>query len=611
MSIKLLDRDTIEKITAGEVVERPVSVVKELVENSLDANATGITVEIREGGLDYIRVTDNGCGIESEEVKLAFQNHATSKIEDAQGLNNVMTMGFRGEALPSIAAVSKVSLTTKTAAAEGGVRVKVEGGAFKEITQAGCPDGTTVIVSELFYNVPVRRTFIKKASYEQSLVSELVQKLALGNPNVSFRFISGGKTLMQTYGDGNILHTALAVYGSDYASGLKEINETEGSFRINGYIGVGDQEAPTRARQCFYLNGRLINCRMLSQALEEVCRGRVTIGKYPSCALMINTSTANIDVNVHPNKLEVRFRDEASFRLTVQTLLERSFVSDTMSNAFFADKHEKAPEKSVTFSETVAPKPAETPKTEQNNFDFFRTFGTVTENEAEVHSSVRERPLGFEPKYTNPPVQLAFTAKSVPTEQSTVSDAGYRLIGVYLNTYIIIEYKESLIMIDQHAAHERLNYEKYTALLSEGTASQPLLVPIILNVNPHEQAVINDNITLLNEAGYQIEPFGEGSIKVSAVPFIYGESDLRMLFTEMLDSLDMLKRAEKTRKLDSVIQASCKHAVKGGEKLTQQEINSLLEQMRISNAPPTCPHGRPVMRVYSRSDIERLFKRIQ
>ena len=621
MSIKLLSRETIEKITAGEVIERPVSVAKELIENSIDAGASGISVEIKGGGIEYLRVTDNGCGIDAKEIKLAFQNHATSKLSDASELANVMTMGFRGEALPSIAAVSKVSVSTKTKDAETGVKLVNEGGTITQILPAGCPEGTTITVSELFYNIPVRRTFLRKPAYEQSLITELVQKLAMGNPGISFRLTVNGKMLFRTYGDGNVLHAAMAIFGNEYVQGLKEIDQSEGAFSIRGFLGVGEQTYPTRSRQSFFLNGRLINCRALSQALEEACRGRVTVGKYPSCVLFVTAPASSVDVNVHPGKLEVRFRDEAAFRLTAGTLLSRAFSGDSMAESLLTQIEIAAP------AHRVITEPVK--QTSADSFEHLRQMDIYipeqTENKPAAAGQVNEPGAGI--SFTGlvdsmkPPVYSA-PAPTVPKEAMPVrpepepepekkTDVSFRLIGVYLDTYIIVEMRESLILIDQHAAHERLNYEKYTKALSEGVASQELLVPIMLNLTPREMQILSDSGELLREAGYELEPFGENTVKVTAVPFIYGSSDLNLLFEEMIDELAMLKKAEKERRLASIIQASCKHAVKGGEKLSREEIASLLERMLVSDAPPTCPHGRPIMKVYTKRMIEQLFKRIQ
>ncbi len=629
MAIRLLDRDTIEKITAGEVIERPVSAVKELVENAIDAGSCGISVEIRGGGAEYIRVSDNGCGIPAEEVKLAFTSHATSKLKNADELSSVLTMGFRGEALPSISAVAKVTLTTRTAGAEAGVKICVEAGQITSISEAGCPEGTTVEVRDMFFNVPVRRSFMKKPAYEQSLISELIERIALGNPLIAFRLTSQGKALIKTYGSGDVVQTAAEIYGKAWADSLRRVNETEGAITLKGYIGIGDQAQPTRARQCYFINGRLVSCRVLSQALEEACRGRVTIGRYPSCALNVTLPTALVDVNAHPGKLEVRFRDEASFRLTAQTLLARAFAGERMMDALLP-KIELPPLKAqVELSQSVPakeepcpekPKPAaldevSAPKA-QSAFDYLRTLDIDAAPKAMV-SEVREAPIGvLQQKASQPEKPVEATTASPVPQQTTIAEAelnvpAYRLIGVYLNTYILLEYRQSLIMIDQHAAHERLNYEKYTKALDEGVASQPLLLPVVLELGPRDRAILQDSMDVLKDAGYEIELFGDGALRVTAVPFIYGQGDMRLLFTEMLDELKLLKNAEKERRLASVIQASCKHAVKGGDRLSEAEIQSLLEMMNASGAPPTCPHGRPIIKVFTKRSVEQMFKRLQ
>ena len=608
MAIRLLDRDTIEKITAGEVVERPSSVVKELVENSIDAGATSISVEIREGGSELIRVSDNGCGINAGEVKLALQSHATSKLRCADDLVNVATMGFRGEALPSIAAVSKMTIVTKTREAQSGIRLVCEGGEIKDIRDEGCPDGTSVTVKELFYNVPVRRVFLKKQAYEQSLIVELMQKLALGNPGIRFRLNAQGKTLFSTFGDGNIKNAALQVFGTDYAKNLRLVDESEGTFSIKGMIGIGEESAPTRSRQAFFLNGRLINCRMLSQALEEATKGLVMIGRYPTCALMVTLPYGSVDVNVHPGKLEVRFKDEAAFRLSAQTLLSRALSGYTMLSPLAEAAAAKMPAGSVAFAPVpTAPKAEE----DKQGLDYLKNLD-IYKPDAGKHPEVRESYALLDMRMPPKPAPMP---EQTPEQAALIEPAspktGFKLLGVYLHTYILVEANEQLVMIDQHAAHERLNYERYTKSLSEGTASQKLLIPIVLDLSPREIRTLEAGKEELEKAGYEIELFGDSSVKVTAVPFIYGESDLKPLFMEMIDSLDMLRRAEQDRRLDAIIQASCKHAVKGGERLTDAEIGALIKQLNESSAPPTCPHGRPIMKVFTQRQVEQMFKRIQ
>ncbi|MCR4622378.1 MAG: DNA mismatch repair endonuclease MutL [Clostridiales bacterium] len=607
MTIRLLDRDTIEKITAGEVVERPYSVVKELVENSIDAGATSISVEIREGGSELIKVSDNGCGINAGEVKLALQSHATSKLRSAAELSNVATMGFRGEALPSIAAVSKMTIVTKPRDAQRGIRLVCEGGEIKDIRDEGCPDGTSVTVKDLFYNVPVRRVFLKKQAYEQSLIVELMQKLAMGNPSISFRLSAQGKLLFSTYGDGNIKNAALAVFGADYARNLRPVDESEGTFSLKGVVGIGEESAPTRSRQAFFLNGRLINCRALSQALEETVRGLVTVGRYPSCVLMVNVPYGSVDVNVHPGKLEVRFKDEGAFRLSAQTLLARALSGYKMLSPIREAADTDEPVGKVSFEPAAE---ARSPRTEAAGLEYLKDLDIYKPDPAkqyEVRESYSVLDMRLPPKPVRvpeeKPEQAAFIDKS-PAQ-------GYKLLGVYLSTYILLEVGTQLVLIDQHAAHERLNYERYTKALDEGCASQKLLVPMVIDLSPREIRTLEAGKAELEKAGYEVELFGDTSVKVTSVPFMYGESELKPLFIDMIDSLDMLRRAEADRRLEAIIQASCKHAVKGGERLTNAEIEALIKQLNESASPPTCPHGRPIMKVFTQRQVEQMFKRIQ
>ena len=657
MAIRILDAATVGKISAGEVVERPSSVAKELIENSLDAGATSITVEIRDGGISYLRVTDNGCGIPFSEARMAFENHATSKLKNADGLFDIRTLGFRGEALPSIAAVSHVTMTTRTKDAEAGAKVEIEGGRFIGVSETGCPEGTTIVMRDLFFNVPVRRVFLKRPVYEQGLINELLQRMILGNPGVAFRLIANSRTIYRSYGDGDVRHAALSVYGRECAQALREVNASEGAFTVKGLIGVGDEAKPTRAQQCFFVNGRLIRCPLLSQALEEACRGRVTIGMYPMCALAVTMPPESVDINVHPSKLEVRFRDEAAFRLTAQSLFQKAFAAETMMNSFSAPRAPEMPQTTVTrvtaaMDQMIDPAPAaqaEKPAAitlPQWQAPAASRFTNVSKPAGEVREGgfvpkpvgeVREG--GFVPRPSVPAAgavseSAAPAAKEVPAKEeapvqsadapakpekaeqlempeTVVPKAQYRVIGTLFNTYILLEYGDNFLMIDQHAAHERLNFEKYRAMLDDGIAAQQLLAPYIIHVSRREADVLLSSKELLSEAGYEIDAFGASDIQVRAVPFVMGQSDMRMLFTELIDELDHLKTAEREKRMAGIIQASCKHAVKAGDRLTDAEIRSLLEQMTTSGAPPTCPHGRPVLRVMSKYEIERMFKRVQ
>ncbi len=649
MAIKVLDANTISKISAGEVVERPSSVVKELMENSIDAGARAITVEIKDGGITYLRVTDNGCGIPFREARMAFQNHATSKLKDADGLWDIRTLGFRGEALPSIAAVSRVTMTTRERNTDFGAKVEMEGGECKGVSETGCPEGTTIVMKDLFFNLPVRQKFLKKPAYEQGLVTDVVSKMALGNPAVAIRYIANGKIVFSSLGNGDVRAAALSVYGREYAQALREVDAFEGAFALKGLIGIGDQAKPTRSQQSFFINGRLIRCPLLSLALEDACKGRVTIGMHPMCVLSVSAPPEAIDINVHPSKLEVRFRDEAAFRLTAQSLLSKAFIKETMIGAFTVPKEAEKKEtvvKSVilppkTEEPAPAPKPEippvkmpEAPKAAQAPRPVFAPKNTENEisgifkkpeiKKDEVCETPFARPVQRPavppvPVKVPEPVERVIAPIDVKKAEQTVfetphikkQEEAFRLIGVLFKTYILLEADGALIMIDQHAAHERLNFESLKKRLDEGTGAQQLLLPYVVHMSRREAQLVLEAKDLLEETGYQVESFGETDIQVRAVPFILGQADMRIMFTEIIESLDTLKNAEKEKRMHTIIQASCKHAVKAGDTLTEGEIKSLLDAMRASGAPPTCPHGRPVLRILTKNEIEKMFKRIQ
>lgn len=703
MPIRILDAATVGRIAAGEVVERPSSVVKELVENSLDAGATAITVEMRAGGIEMLRVTDNGCGIEPGQVRLAFENHATSKLQTADQLDDIRTLGFRGEALPSIAAVSHVEMTTRARGQESGVKLNIDGGQNVRVAETGCPEGTTIVMRDLFYNIPVRRAFLKKPAYEAGLVSDAVARLMLGNPKISMRLVSNGNTVYHTFGDGKLRHAVFAVYGKETAEKMVEIDASLGATRVWGLIGVGELAKSTRAHQMFFINGRNVRCGLLTRALEQVCRSRVTIGLYPMCALNLTLPPNAIDVNVHPNKLEVRFRDEAGTQATVEKLLSSAFEGEHVLDW----KRDSASVREITKTASVREViPAEKP-TQTNMFP-------QTPSIREIVSSGEKRPQGIEkPQMTiesaalkkpqMPPLpgmdtHIAETQKENPeahtplpfvsssrtlreceparlkdenrlriienklksvnceleneknrpksvdnvkhiidnrtesaendnnsSENSTRSvnnlNAGemppvenkpeYRVLGVAFKTYILIESGEALLLIDQHAAHERLMFEKFRKQMEAGEASQGLLTPIVIRVSAKEMSLILENKQFLNEAGYEVEPFGETDVQIRAVPYIMGKAEVRPLFMETIGALSRLKTATHDARYAELAQMACKAAVKGGDPLSESEIDALIREMLSTGAPPTCPHGRPVVKMISRRDLEKMFKRIQ
>lgn len=667
MPIRILDAATVGRIAAGEVVERPSSVVKELIENALDAGATSITVEIKGGGIDYLRVTDNGCGIEPGQVRLAFENHATSKLQRAEQLDDIRTLGFRGEALPSIAAVSKIEMTTRAKGQESGVRLRMEGGKNPQVQETGCPQGTTLVMRELFFNVPVRRAFLKKPSYEGGLVSDAVSRMLLGNPGVSMRFISGGNTLFHSFGDGKLRHAVFAVYGRDAAEKMVEVDASEGGARIYGLIGVGELAKATRAHQRFFINGRSVRCPMLTKVLEQVCRSRVTIGMYPMCVLNLVIPAGAVDVNVHPNKLEVRFRDEEMMRAACERLLMSAFAGERVLDM----ERETAPAQRVerraelrelplaggTREEAAKPapevqKPAAAPllqesakvpapkalKPEQTRMELRtdarpgvlrekpnvldnRELKTLTIPNREISVGTPASDAAVKPQPApqklsvndvHAPTQPKEPAK--PTEAAAPAveeETPFRIIGVAFKTYILVECGDSLLLIDQHAAHERLQYEKLMARASAGAASQQLLAPIVIHLSAREMAVISDNLDLLSEAGYEVEPFGEQDVRVRAVPFVMGKAEVRPLFLDLIQSLNQLKAATVDARRSEIMQMACKSAVKAGDRLSDSEIAALIADMQRTGAPPTCPHGRPVVKALTKRDLEKMFKRIQ
>ena len=670
MPIRILDAATVGRIAAGEVVERPSSVVKELIENSLDAGATSITVEVRGGGIDYLRVTDNGCGIEPGQVRLAFENHATSKLQRAEQLDDIRTLGFRGEALPSIAAVSRVEMTTRASGQETGMKLTVDGGQNMQVKETGCPQGTTIIMRDLFFNVPVRRAFLKKPAYEGGLVSDAVAKMLLGNPGVSMRFISGGNTLFHSFGDGKLRHAVFSVYGRETAEKMIELDVSEGGTRIYGMIGVGELAKSTRSHQLFFINGRSVRCPLLTRALEQVCRSRVTIGMYPMCVLNLVIPSTGVDVNVHPNKLEVRFRDAEMMRAACERLLEKAFEGERVLQIEKLTAPQNRVERKTEIREIPLPvrpaaKPEEkpAPKSEEKSaaktqirpeakdepafkpqmpplpnpaarqlqLDLSaRSEGSMVREDAgarmpaaplKVHAAVsafRDVPAQKTEEKTShkieektAPIPVEKPAPVQMEEKPAPEKPQFRVIGVVFKTYILVEAGDTLLLIDQHAAHERIQYEKLMRRAEAGTASQQLLTPIIVHLSAREMAVIQENLDTLSDAGYSVEPFGQQEIRINAVPFILGRAQLKPIFLEMLQSLSQLKAATIDARRAEIMQMACKSAVKAGDALTESEISALISDMMETGAPPTCPHGRPVVKTMTRRDLEKMFKRIQ
>ena len=676
-----LNQELIGKIAAGEVVESPASAIKELVENSLDAGATCVTVEIRDGGIAYLRVTDNGRGIRARDVRMAFERHATSKITKSDDLFALHTLGFRGEALASIAAVSKLTITTRSIHEETGTRAINEGGEIKSITEAASPQGTTIVARELFYNTPVRLKFLKKPATEAAKVAEMIARLILAHPDVSFRLIHNGKQIYASSGNGDLRSAVFSLYGREIAGAMIAV-KSEGAVAVSGLVGVGLQARSNRARQTFIVNGRTIRSQVLTQALEDGCRERVTVGHYPICVLNIEMPTNMVDVNVHPNKLEVRFSDEHllyenvcgavtdSFsvsplksaphmtltREVPQTTLRPSVVQviDTQTEEGIEQAREQlkaetpqptvrainikiAPPQQTTVSPSTEEAESKPTPRQQAEFTSFVTqyFGGAALRENAVPG--RKEPLAFaklndappelkalestrenEPTAQNAsapvPRQEAVQQELLPKEESNpLGDelSGYSMVGVAFDTYIILQNQKQLILIDQHAAHERILYEKMMREIDAGTGSQVLMVAQVVHVTPQDAVKIEAYREDIRAAGFDIEPFGDDAYQIRAVPNVLGIPQTKSAFLDMVDRLGelrVLSTAQKRR--DAILQMACKKAVKGGDKLTMEEIKPLLADMLRTNAPPTCPHGRPLVVVLERTEIEKRFRRI-
>ena len=655
MPIRVLDAATVGRIAAGEVVERPSSIAKVLIENSLDAGATAITVEIKDGGIDYLRVTDNGCGIAPEDARIAFENHATSKIASGDSLSDIVTLGFRGEALPSIAAGARVTMTTRQKGRDSGLKLQIEGGRIMDMSEAGCPEGTTIVVRDLFFNTPVRRGFLKKPTTEAGVIADMIARLILGNPGTSMRFISNGRTVYHSYGDGDIRHAALAIYGRETAQKMLLVDETEGSLRISGLIGLDELARANRSQEFFFINGRTVRAPLIAQALEVAVRSRVMIGQYPMCALSLRLPPTAVDVNVHPSKLEVRFRDEADIRQKAEMMLTRACCGTKIldpeaivrETAPLNDRPVikiTAPEQTTVFSgaaddplsppiirvspsaqreETVPPPAPEIGERAERTPDM---AAVQTPSAMPRVLSFREAPPPAAQRLVMPP-EIRFVSQESengpkpaantlepPTRSETlpkkaVDNAEIRVIGVFDNTYIIAEMDETLILIDQHAAHERILYERFRKALEGGTIMQPLVAPIIMSVSARDRSILMDNQALLLEAGYEVEPFGERDIQVRAVPYVLGQAELKPLFADLIDRLDQLKNATIDRRRGEVITASCKRAVKAGDHLSDAEVRALIDDMLTTSAPPNCPHGRPIIKTFRRGEIDHMFRR--
>ena len=646
--IRMLSDSLIGKIAAGEVVERPVSALKELIENSLDAGATAVTAEIREGGLSYIRVTDNGCGIEESDLRLAFERHATSKISKEPDLYSIQTLGFRGEALASIAAVSHVVMTTRTKTVDSGLKVTNEGGKILKIDEAACTVGTTITVTDLFFNTPVRKGFMKKASTEASAVYELMNQFVLSRPDVSFRYISDGKTMLHSPGDGQLASAVVTVFGAKAAKTMRKVDGAANGILLKGYVGIGENGRGNRGQEYFFINGRMMHSGILSAALETACRERVMIGKFPVCALQMTIAYEAVDVNVHPNKLEVRFRDEAAVSDAVTTLvLEALKDQDAFEKPVLMELAPKAktepaalPAESVRAGlmkpDTAAGGMATVTVAEKVPEIAMPADGGVMREAAEMRPFVRPGTGAAAPAGTATPMQTAglntapgqvtadrsagtgFTSVSKKPESAEQVNTilpeirkTMKVFGALFNTFILAEYEDQLLMVDQHAVHERLLFDRLMAEHAGQNMGQELLVPLVISVSGKEMALIEENREVFESIGLVMERFGEHEAAVRTIPMVLGEAETEVFIREVLDEMERCGRLELEKKRAEILQTACKHAIKGGEALTEDQLRSILDEMLEKKVTPTCPHGRPLVVAITHRELDRKFKRIQ
>ncbi len=626
--IIVLDELTANKIAAGEVIERPASVVKELVENSIDAGADNISIEIKSGGIKYIRITDNGQGFEPDDAVLAFDKHATSKIRVAEDLEKVNTLGFRGEALPSIASVSRVKLVSKTEDGHAGIFVHLEGGDVIEVGETACAKGTSLEVMDLFFNTPARYKFLKKDHVEASYVTDTIEKIALANPNVSFKLISNGKTVLQTPGNEDLQSTIYAIFGRDVATKLKEVKYEESHIKVNGYVGDISLMYSNRNRQIFFVNGRYIKNKTLTAALDKAYSTLAMKGKFPFCVLSVRINPMHVDVNVHPAKIEVRFDNES----LVFEVIYRAIMS-----ALFGDRRKTETAFSRTY-QNPAPSQEKRYETKPVTFETFEQYLKIKEEEipledevdVKVEVSDKREEIKEEAEAVQIPIiqsaaevvkEPEVEIENFPPAEKIINERVEnnkrdndvfefaRIIGQVWNAYILFEHENKLYMMDQHAAHERIMYEELRKMVNGSEPMvQMLLSPITMELSPSEFQTLKNNFDYFSKLGIEMEEFGSASVIIRTLPTILLDENIHSFIQEGLDNI---KKGGETSLYDdeTIFQMACKAAVKANKKLDIKEMEELMKRMSTLDNPFTCPHGRPIVVEITKYEIEKRFKR--
>ena len=608
-NIHVLDQNTINKIAAGEVIERPASVVKELLENAIDAGATAITVEIRDGGISFIRVTDNGCGIQKDELPLAFLRHSTSKIRSVEDLFTVSSLGFRGEALSSIAAVAQVEVITKTARSLTGIRYQIEGGEEKAVEEIGAPDGTTFIARNLFYNTPVRRKFLKTAMTEGAHVADLVEKIALSHPEISIRFLQNNQNKLHTSGNHNLKDIIYTVYGREITANLLPVGHQSELMTIGGFIGKPVIARSNRNFENYFINGRYIKSSMISKAIEEAYKPFMMQHKYPFTLLHFTIEPEFLDVNVHPTKMELRFRDGETVFSLVRDAISMALADKELipQVALHNEKEKKEEERELRKIDQgkriLIPEPFETKRMEQWE-------------QPPKPDLIREtRTLYVAERRTPAPAQKPKESQMDLFEEKLLAPetrSRHKLIGQLFSTYWLVEFKEQLYIIDQHAAHEKVLYERTMASLkTRQYTCQQVDPPIILTLSGREETLLNKNLKAFTDIGFEIEHFGGREYAVRGVPDNLFSIAKKELLTEMLDELAEDTQVGNSEMIyEKVASMSCKAAVKGNKALSMTEADNLIDQLLKLENPYACPHGRPTIISMSKYELEKKFKRI-
>lgn len=619
--INVLDKSTIDKIAAGEVVDRPSSIVKELMENAIDAKASAVTVEIKEGGISYIRITDNGEGIRKSDIKTAFLRHATSKIKTSADLLSIHSLGFRGEALSSIAAVSQVECISKTPDDLTGLRYSIEGGEEKGIEEVGAPFGTTFIIRNLFYNTPARRKFLKSKTTEASYIAAIVEKIALSNPGISIRFIVNSNSKLHTSGNGRLKDIIYTIFGKDVASNIIETDSQFENMKIKGYIGKPVVTRGNRNNMVYFINGRYIKSKIINSAIEDAYKPYIMQHNYPFCVLDFLIDPELIDVNVHPSKMEIRFENQNDvynfFYNTVSDLLKtKEFINEVkydedekkdekiVSEPSLYDKQVIKPALNVRKTEKP-PEPFETRRIEKIKEELSDKSLNILNDESNLNSLPD---LDVVKKIETGSQQELFDGRFLSKKEKMK----HKMIGQLFDTYWLIEYNTSLYIVDQHAAHEKVLYERtMTKLKNKEFTSQQLNPPIILTLSMEEEMLIKKFEANFKELGFEIEHFGGKEYAVYAVPDNMYSIGSEELLRDIIDNLDENSTSLKSELItEKIASMSCKAAVKGNNKLSFREADELISELLTLDNPYNCPHGRPTIISMSRYELEKKFKRI-